>query len=79
MEKFAHTPYINIQSHTFHNSSPKLDSANISITFVQSDTCVTFGVYSVNDRPTLLWRDWPSVVFVYMMAAHRVAYVRRVR
>ena len=23
---------------------------------------VTFGVYSVNDRPTLLWRGWPSVV-----------------
>ena len=40
---------------------------------------VTFGVYSVNDRPTLLWRGWPSVVFVYMMAAHRVAYVGRVR
>ena len=29
---------------------------------------MTFGVYSVNDRPTLLWRGWPSVVFVYMMA-----------
>ena len=39
---------------------------------------VTFGVYSVNDRPTLLCRDWPSVVFLYMMAAHRVAYVGRV-
>ena len=53
---------------------------NIYVIYEYMPTCnVTFGVYSVNDRPTLLWRDWPSVVFVYMMAAHRMAYIGRVR
>ena len=39
----------------------------------------TFGVYGVNDSPTLLWRDWPSIVFVYLMASHRLVYVLRIR
>ena len=40
---------------------------------------MTFGVYGVNDSLTLLWRDWPSIVIVSMMASHRLVYVGRVR
>ena len=40
---------------------------------------VTFGVYGVKGRPALLWRGWPSMVFVYLMASHRLVYVLRIR